>query len=175
MELELDIDELKQEADQLGVTYNPQIGAPKLKERIDAYYASQETSGKEIQEAVEANEAKAEEKSEEKSVATNKEAKKRQKIFEAKQAALKTRVVKIIDNDQRVNNQTTTCTVNCANLHFDLGTVKIPLNVPVEVKQGHLNVLKGILIPLHAKDMKTGLSSVRMVPRYTISYEDKSE
>ena len=171
MEIELDLDELKSEADQLGVKYNPQIGAAKLKQKIDAYYESQETSGKEIQEAIEKNEAK--EQSEGKSAVTNKEAAKRKKIAEAKAAANKTRVVKIIDNDQRVNNQTTTCKATSGNLYFDLGTVVIPLNIPVEVKQGHINVLKSILIPQHGKDTKTGLSSVRMVPRYTISYEDR--
>jgi hypothetical protein len=171
MEIELDLDELKSEADQLGVKYNPQIGAAKLKEKIDAYYESQETSGKEIQEAIQKNEAK--EKSEGKSAVTdNKEIAKRKRIAEAKAKANKTRIVKIIDNDQRVNNQTTTCKVTSGNLYFDLGSVVIPLNVPVEVKQGHINVLKNILIPQHGKDTKTGLSSVRMVPRYTISYTE---
>ena len=86
--------------------------------------------------------------------------------------ANKTRVVTIIDNDQRVNGQTTTCTVNCSNMYFDLGTIILPLNTPVEVRQGHLTVLKELEIPQHVKDTRSGLSTVRLVPRYTISYEE---
>lgn len=172
MEEVLDLEELKTEADQLGIEYSTRIGATRLKEKVDAYYESQETSGKEIQEAIVENEAK--EKSEEKSVVTDKEITKRKKIAESKAAANKTKVIRVIDNDQRVNNQTTTCKVTSGNLYFDLGTVVVPLNIPVEVKQGHINVLKSILIPQHAKDTKTGLAQVRMVPRYTISYEENA-
>lgn len=167
-ELELDIEELKTEADSLGVKYSPNIGAEKLKAKIDAYYESQETSGKEIQDAVEQKE-----KSEEKSAESDKKAQsKREKIAAKKKEANETRVVKVIDNDQRVNSQTTTCKVTCANMYFDLGTVIVPLGVPVELKKGHINVLKSLLIPQHARDPKTGLSMTRMVQRYSISYED---
>lgn len=167
---ELNLDELKQEAEELGISFQKNIGAERLKEKIDKYYESQETSGKEIQKAVEAKEAKAEEQSEEKSVETGN--KLGDKIAAARDKAMKTRVITIIDNDQRVNNQTTSCKVNCSNMYFDLGTVVLPLNMPVEVRQGHINTLKEVKIPQHVKDPKTGLSAVRMVPKYTISYDD---
>ena len=164
---ELNLDDLKQEATELGINYSANIGAAKLKSKIDDHYESQETSGKEIEDQVMANE-KSEEKSAEKG-------KKEDAKFTARQlkrkAAEATRVVTIIDNDQRVNNQTTSCTVNCSNMYFDLGQVRLPLNMPVEVRAGHLNVLKELKIPQHAKDPQSGLSTVRMVPRYTISYE----
>ena len=165
---ELNIDELKQEASELGITFAKNIGAAKLKEKIDEFYESQETSEKEIVEAV-----KASEKSEEKSAESGKVGgkSKGQRVAEARAAAFKTRVVTIIDNDQRVNNKTTTCTVNCSNAHFDLDTILLPLNLAVEVKQGHLDVLKEIKIPQHVVDNRSGLSTARMVPRYTISYE----
>lgn len=169
-ELELDKDELKAEAASLGIQFSANIGAAKLKEKIDAYYESQETSGKELQAAVEAKE-----KSEEKSAEVNKAvSKKGFNITEAKKKANETRVITIIDNDQRVNNQTDTCKVTCANMYFDLGSVILPLNTPVQVRQGHINVLKEIKIPQHVKDNKTNLSTVRMIPRYTISYEDRN-
>ena len=79
-------------------------------------------------------------------------------------------VVTLIDNDTRENNQTTVAVVNCSNQYFDLGTVYIPLNVPVEVRRGHLEVLKDTQIPLHTKDPATGLSVTRLRPRYTLSY-----
>ena len=165
-----EIDDLKKEADELGLTYNAQIGATKLQEKINAYYESQETSEKELIAAVKAKEAN--EQPEEKAVQTSKvPVQVSNKRAERRKAAEATRVVTIIDNDQRVNNVTTTCTVNCSNMYFDLGTMLLPLNMAVEVKQGHLNVLKELKIPQHVKDTKSGLSQVRMVPRYTISYE----
>jgi hypothetical protein len=169
-----ELQDLKKEADDLGLTYNAQIGVAKLQEKIDAYYESQETSEKELIAAVKAKEeaVKADEQPEEKAVQTSKTpvhgANKR---AARRKAAEATRVVTIIDNDQRVNNITTTCTVSCSNMYFDLGTIILPLNMAVEVKQGHLNVLKELKIPQHVKDAKSGLSQVRMVPRYTISYE----
>ena len=96
-----------------------------------------------------------------------------EKIRAAKEAAMKTVVVTVIDNDSRVNNQTTTAPVNCSNRYFDLGTVHIPLNEPVEVMQGHIDVLKDVVIPHHVSDPKTGLSKVVTRKRYTIQYEQQ--
>ena len=166
---ELDIEALKAEATDLGITFPQNIGAEKLKLKIDAYYESQETSLKETEAAVEATQ-KIEEKSAEsgkssyvKSIGSI--------AAESKAEAYKTRVITIIDNDQRVNNQTTTCKVNCSNMYFDLGQIILPLNIPVEVKQGHINVLKEVKIPRHVQ-IGDNLSAVKMVPRYSISFED---
>lgn len=165
MEDTLDLEELKTEATGLGIQFAQNIGAVKLKEKIDAHYESQETSGKELQEAVVAKE-----KSEEKFAESgNKELDKRARIAAKKKAANVERIVTIVDNDQRVNSQNTTAIVNCSNIHFDLGTVAIPLNTPVKVKQGHINVLKDATIPLHTKDQKTGLSISRPMLRYSIT------
>lgn len=167
------IEELKQEATELGISFNQNIGADKLQAKIDAYYESQETSGNEILAAVEKQEAM--EKSEEKSAVSDKGKSNDLAKFAsaAEAAARKTRVVTITDNDQRENNQTTVAVVNCSNLYFDLGTVYIPLNVPVEVRQGHINVLMETEIPLHVRDPKTGLSTLAMRKRYSVSYEDR--
>lgn len=166
------LDELKQEALELGITHSANIGVEKLQAKIDEFYASQETSGNEIMEAVAKQEAA--EKSEEKSAVKGKEPLINLHKFaiEAEEAARKTRVVIITDNDQRENNQTTVAVVNCSNIYFDLGTAYIPLNVPVEVKIGHINVLRETEIPLHIKDPKTGLNSLAMRPRYAVAYQD---
>lgn len=167
------IEELKQEATELGISFNQNIGVDKLQAKIDEFYKSQETSGNEILAAVQKQEAM--EKSEEKSAVKGKETKSinlHQFAIDAETEARKTRVVIITDNDQRENNQTTVAVSNCTNLYFDLGTAYIPLNVPVEVKVGHINVLKETEIPLHVKDPKTGLNSLAMRPRYAIAYQD---
>ena len=167
------LDELKEEATELGIDFNPRIGEVKLQEKIDAYYESQETSGKEIQETVEAEEAKKtdEEKSEEKSVASG--IKSIENIArEVYEKAKKTVVVTIIDNDQRVNNQTTMCKANWSNQYHDLGTRTIPLNTPVQIPQGFINVLKEVMIPMHTRDAKTNMTRTVMRPRYTIQVEN---
>ena len=168
------IEELKQEATELGISFNQNIGVDKLQTKIDEWYKSQETSGSEIQAAVEKQEAM--EKSEEKSAVKDSKGSVDLKSFAAKAEAeaRKTRIVTITDNDQRENNQTTVAVVNCSNLYFDLGTAYIPLNVPVEVRQGHINVLLETEIPLHVKDPKTGLSTLAMRKRYAVSYEDRA-
>lgn len=170
---ETSLEELKQEARDLGIEFSANIGAAKLQAKIDAYYAGQEDSSKAVLEAVKVVE-ESKEKEDNTLVATTESKSTMSAISKARAEANKTKVVTIIDNDQRVNNQTTTVTVNCSNMYFDLGTVILPLNLPVEVRQGHLNVLKELQIPQHVKDGKTGLSSVRMIPRYTLSYEDNN-
>ena len=155
------IDELKAEADSLGIKYNPNIGEEKLQAKIDDYYTSQETD------IVKPIEVAAETKSTTKGRKSLQE-----RIAEAREAAYKTKVVTVIDNDQRVNFQTNSFTVNCTNEHFDLGTFIGPLNIPVEMYQGHINVLKEVFIPLHTVDPKSGLSKVEQRPRYTISVSE---
>lgn len=158
------LQELKQEADELGVSYAKNVSANKLQEKIEAFYEAQETSGPALEEVV------AKEESKPKSAAAKTLS---DKIAAARAKAEETRIVTIIDNDQRVNNQTTTCTVNCSNEYFDLGTIILPLNEKIEVRVGHLKTLEQVQIPLHMRDNKTGLSTVKMRPRYTISYEDR--
>ena len=163
------LEELKQEATELGINFSANIGAEKLSAKIDEFYKSQETSDVEI---LVAEKEAAKEKSEEKSAVKGKKSL-ADKAKDAEVRAKKTRVIIITDNDQRVNNQTTVATVNCSNMYFDLGTVHIPLNLPVEVRQGHIDVLAGVEIPLHIKDPKSGLTVTTIRKRYSISYEDK--
>ena len=164
------LEELKQEATELGISFNQNIGAAKLADKIEEYYKSQETSGEEIQAAIAKKEA--EEKSEEKpAVKGNVKGSIHEQAKIAESNARKTKVITIIDNDTRENNQTTVAVVNCSNMFFDLGTVYLPLNVPVEVRQGHIDVLANVEIPLHVKDPRTGLYRTEIRKRYSISYE----
>lgn len=166
------LDELKQEAAELGITHSANIGADKLAAKIEEFYKSQETSGQEIQELVEKKEAeeKSEDKKEKSAVKGSVSRLERARI--AEERARETRIVTITDNDSRENNQTTVAVANCSNVYFDLGTVYIPLNVPVEVKQGHIDALQGVEIPMHAKDPKSGLNTTVIRRRYSISFEN---
>jgi len=164
-----DIEELKTEAAELGIKHNANIGADKLKEKIEEHYASQETSGAELSKLVAYNEKSEALKS---SVGTSTKNSKTDKIRQRTLDAKKTKIIRIVDNDQRQNNHTTTCTVNCSNEYFDLGTRILPLNEPIEVAQGHIDTLKGVMITHHVKDTKTGLSAAKQRNRYSLSTED---
>ena len=168
-----ELEALKQEAKELGIEFSANIGAVKLQEKIDAYYESQNTSSKELKEAI--AEVEATEKSKEKVVASNVSGKTNMAALARQlyEEARKTRVITIIDNDQRVNNQTTTCKVNWSNQYHDMGTMTFPLNTPIEIPQGFINVLEEVMIPMHTRDPKTQLAVTVMRPRYTINYEDK--
>lgn len=158
------LSELKQEATDLGIEFAKNTTAEKLAEKIEAHYEAKEASGPAVAEAVAEKEA-------EKPKAPKGISNKERKRVERERAARQLRVVTIIDNDQRVNNQTTTCTVNCSNEYFDLGTAVLPLNEKIEVAMGHIRTLEQVKIPLHVRE-KSGLSTVRMRPRYTVSYEN---
>lgn len=176
-----DIDELKEEAASLGIEYHPNIGAAKLKERIDQHYEELEKDEPSV--PVEAQAETQEDKEEQKPTAapqTSKhvpDGKRRMTMqeFAAHNARemRKTRIVTIIDNDKRVNDKTTTAVVNCTNGRFDLGSRIIPLNERVEVRQGHIEILAAILIPQHVEDpKKPGTMTTVMRPRYSIQYHN---
>lgn len=176
-----DIDELKEEAASLGIEYHPNIGAAKLKERIDQHYEELEKDEPSV--PVEAQAETQEDKEEQKPTAapqTSKhvpDGKRRMTMqeFAAHNARemRKTRIVTIIDNDKRINDKTTTAVVNCTSGRFDLGSRIIPLNERVEVRQGHIEILAAILIPQHVEDpKKPGMMTTVMRPRYSIQYHN---
>jgi folylpolyglutamate synthase/dihydropteroate synthase len=161
------LEDLRKEADDLGISYTKTLGETKLQEKINAFYEEQETGGPALEATAEEKEAT---KEKAKAAALTKRQRSALKRVEREKTARATRIVTIIDNDQRVNNQTTTCTVNCSNEFFDLGTVVLPLNERIEVAMGHIRTLRQVQIPLHMRDNKTGLSSVRLRPRYTVTF-----
>ena len=168
--MEKTIEELRKEADELGISYAPGIGAAKLASRIEEFYASQETTSNVIEQAVQ---TQAQLVNTSPNAATVNQVNRMNVIARRMEdEARVTHVVVITDNDQRENNVTTTVSVSCGNDYFDLGTIRIPLNIPVEVMQGHINVLKEIIIPQHVKDVD-GSSRMVFRPRYSLAYQDE--
>lgn len=156
---------LKQEATDLGVAFEEDVKAAELQKLIDSFYEAQETSGTALQETIAQIESETPKKVKEFNIY--------ELAMQAEKEARKTKVVIINDNDNRVNNQTTLAVVNCTNQYFDLGTVRIPLNEPVEVTVGHLEVLRDVKIPMHVHDSASGLSKVVIRFRYSIQEVDK--
>jgi len=172
------IDELKAEATELGIKFSANIGEAKLQEKLDSYKAKQPDveepeAEKEEPTWMEQAASKADTK-EEVEVKSGKwgPAQRRKLAAEREAAARKTKIITIIDNDQRENNQTTSAVVSCGNERFDLGSVILPLNMEVEVLQGHIDQLASVKIPQHTKG-PDGNSVLVMRPRYTIAYSDK--
>lgn len=178
--------ELKAEATDLGLTFKGNISAKDLSEMIENYYEAKSNDGdlpvvlnEEVEveqdfEVAPVNQQQTQRKVEtpdERAARVDHNMRTYARKMEAE--ARKTRVVTIIDNDQRVNNATTTCTANCSNEYFDLGTIILPLNEKVEVRQGHLSALLGVRIPHHVRSSQDpAMSETVMRPRYTIQYED---
>lgn len=158
--MEKTIEELKQEAADLGIKHSPNIGAAKLAQMIEDHYTAQETSVMDP----------ALNKVDEPEVNTGRSM--RARIDAAKAAAKKTHIVTITDNDQRENNHTTTVTVNCSNNYFDLGTKVLPLNTPIELEQGFISVLKEIMIPMHVQGAN-GLTKTVLRARYSLQNDDQ--
>lgn len=181
--------ELKSEATDLGLTFKGNISAKDLSEMIENHYEAASNDGdlpvvldEEAEQEVEQEAAyeapvksqpaiKKAETPDQRAARVDLSMRTYARKMEAD--ARKTRIVTIIDNDQRVNNATTTCTANCSNEYFDLGTIILPLNERVEVRQGHLSALLGVRIPHHVRSpLDPAMSQTVMRPRYTIQYED---
>lgn len=164
--MEKTIDELKSEADELGIVYNKNIGADKLALKIEEHYTALEngTPAPTIK-VTAATEAEVKGAKGYRPIGV--------RAKEAKEAALVTHIVVITDNDQRENNLTQVVSINCSNDYFDLGTVRVPLNTPVELAQGFINVLNEIKIPMHTRDQRTGLGKTVVRNRYSIAYQDE--
>jgi hypothetical protein len=162
------IDDVKAEARELKISFKENISTEKLLEKIEAKYKANEEESALI---ITDSDTESSESDEDKEAAFN-TLTLNEFIHKQKREAEKTRIVTIIDNDSRINNQTTTCTVSASNEFFDLGTIILPLNERVEVRQGHLNVLSELKIPQHIKNPKDpSISVMVMRPRYTIQYE----
>jgi hypothetical protein len=163
-----DLKDLKKEAKDLGISHSPNISAAKLKEKIEAKYEAEENKDEVAISDINLEGTALFKAQDNKAAKVKRTIRERARI--AEKAARTTVVVEITDNDPTMNTMTTTCEPSCGNLYFDLGTVVLPLNIPVSVMQGHIDTLKEIMILQHLVDHKTGLNKSVMRRRYTISY-----
>lgn len=161
------LEELKAEADVLGLEYNKNIGATKLSEKIEAYYESQ-AAGDSVKVQAEEAPKKANDKETE-------EQRKRRKVMEAKNAAMKLRRVTITNNDTRENGVLTADYFGFENQHFGKSLL-VPFNIPCELPQCILNVINSTYVTLHTDEIVDGKRTGNKVPKsmkkYNISYED---
>lgn len=176
------LEELKQEADALGLIYHPKIGAEKLSKQIENYYKSQaaEDSVKSIDDVEDTTIVDQEDSTPKKPLqgpvgTLSKEAAKRKRISDAKAAAFKKRIVTISSNDKRDSEYVTTAYLSMENQYFGIARI-VPLDIPVELEQCLIDVAKMTEITLHKDEVVDGKRTNNKVPtrvrKYNISYED---
>ena len=145
--MEKSFEELKQEADELGLTYSPNIGKAKLEEKIEQRY-------KEIEESSEVSTKGA--------LATRKEALKiiAEQIVENK----KTKVVKITIVDKREASTAT-------HAYFSNGDVSlnIPLDVWVEMPNILIQLAEEARAVTHVDS--NGIKEPKLTKKYVVEYK----
>ena len=145
--MEKSFEELKQEADELGLTYSPNIGKAKLEEKIEQRY-------KEIEESSEVSTKGA--------LATRKEALKiiAEQIVENK----KTKVVKITIVDKREASTAT-------HAYFSNGDVSlnIPLDVWVEMPNILVQLAEEARAVIHVDS--NGIKEPKLTKKYVVEYK----
>lgn len=195
------LEDLKKQADELGLSYHPNIGLAKLQARIDEHTNDSTAKGssvekpsepeklQELQESVQTIEQTEptnplqryvhmqEDVYQEalESADAKRSAPIRALARKLRKKAEETLLVTIVDNHPVHNLEASTCTVNCSNEFFDLGTVVIPLNEKVEIYRGHYDVLRTVEFQHHVKDKlplgggaAIDTSSSVMRPRYHV-------
>lgn len=183
------IDQLKQEATNLGIEFHPNIGEAKLQAKIDAFYESQaagdlvqEIEDEPVEEQIEevANVDKGKPMGVPYDTAgtkrvLSKEQKLRQVVNEARKAAMTKRVVRITSNDKRDNDVQTTAYLGFENQYFGISRL-VPLDIPVELEQCLIDIAKDTKIILHKDEIVGGKRTGNKVPvltnKFNISYED---
>ncbi len=146
-----ELDKLKQEAKELGITFSPNIGIQSLKEKISTKLDESLPKMKEEK--------------------PSKEPTGIQKVIkEAKAKAFKTSKVKITNLDKRDSEYITTAYLGFENLYFDLSRV-VPLDTVVELEEGLIRVAKDTKITIHVNDPKTGNKVPKEVNKYSVSNE----
>ena len=153
--MEKSFEELKQEADELGLIYNANIGRDKLEEKIEQKY-------KEIQEAPDLVESSPKKVSTKGALDTKKEALRviAEQIAESK----KTKVVKITMVDKREASTAT-------HAYFSNGDVS--LNIPLDVWVEMPNIL--IQLAEEAKAVthvdSNGVTEPKLTKKYVVEYK----
>ncbi len=163
------LEELKAEADVLGLQYNKNIGANKLAEKLEEYYVSQSAG-----DFVQVKEEKEVEDTPQKKEAVRATSE-REMILEAKKAAMETKIVTISSTDKRDNDVVTSVYLSVENQHFGIAKY-VPLDVPVELEVCLIEIAKSTYITLHKDEVidgrRTGNKVPQSVRKFTISYED---
>lgn len=162
------IEELKQEADELGIKYSPNIGAEKLASKIEEFYDAESKANTAPVDVVE--DTPAAEVTETKQQATDRKALSRiealQVIKAQERANLETDVVKVSCVDKREASIAT-------HAYFSTGDVSmnIPLDVFVEMPKILIYNAEKARALVHVE--QNGETVSKMQKKYVVEYKDR--
>jgi len=169
------IEELKTEADTLGIKYVKNIGAEKLAQKIEDYFESQAADDLAVvkEEDPIVDELTGPKKGVDKMPIneTPEQAFKRKSKERQKKRLTNTRVVTLSSNDKRENHVTSTAYLSCGTL-----SRIVPLDIPVELEEALIIIAETTPITLHVAEVidgkRTGNSVPKSIKKYNVSYED---
>lgn len=159
--MEKTLEELRAEADALGVTYAKTIGADKLAAKIEEFYNAS------------ANEVQVKVKEEVVDVKPTADGDWKPLIAKMRADARKTKVVTITSNDKRDNEFTTECYLSVENQYLSLSK-RVPLDIPVELEACLIAVAEEAPLVMHRDEVigghRTGNKSTYTGKAYNVSY-----
>ena len=169
--MEKTIEELREEATELGLTYSQNIGAAKLSVKIDEYYEKQ-SAGDIVEDIVEEIEVEVKKPATKaKSASETAEQKFRRESKERQVAALKTKIVTITNTDKRESHVETMAYLSCGVV-----SKRVPLDIPIELEIALIEVARTSTVSTHVdevvKGVRTGNKVPKTVRKYVVSYED---
>lgn len=173
--MEKTLDELRAEADVLGIEYPKTMGAAKLAQKIEEHYRAGELADA-VQTIDEALEEVAE-VSEMKNGGSKKPAGDpwKEHVAKRKAEALKKYVVTITSNDKRDNDVVTSEYISVENQFFAIGRI-VPLDIPVELEHCLIEQAKATMIPMAVDEIvggqRTGNKVTKMIKKFSVSYEN---
>jgi hypothetical protein len=102
----------------------------------------------------------------------------RNSIKVAKEKAFATSVVTLTNRDNRENDFMTTAYLSFENQYFGISKL-VPLDVPIELEQGLIDVASTAIIPLHKDEIisgkRTGNKVTVRVKKFAISYAPQAQ
>jgi len=170
-----DIEELKDEAASLGIPFSPNIGAAKLQEKLDAYYAQLNENGEPVDTAEEEEEVATPVVAvpvNSTPVATKVGAKEtpsariKRLLQEDNKKRNQPRLVKVSVVDKREASTATTVYVGNAADGY-----RIPVDTFVELDGWAVAQLEKATFVNHITNPATGLSSAKLTKKYVLEYK----
>lgn len=155
------LEELKKEADTLGLEYGSNIGEKTLKSKIDRF-----KEDKELEEFTPRENKRV-------VVEDDPQANFKKKMLERRKKAFKRSKVIVYNNDPREREFSTTMS-KVQNSYYGSGKV-IPIGQEWWLEQMHIDNLKSIEILTYVKDPKTGNSVAKKTRKFTIDIIDTDE
>ena len=162
--MEKTLEELKQEAEELGIVFQKNIGAARLAEKIEEFYTKDSEENTELS-GVKEVEAEDETESQTKTRVADLRKEALRTIKEQERANMETEIVRVTMVDRREASTAT-------HAYFGTGdtAVNIPLDTFVEIPRIIVDLAKRAKALTHVD--KNGMTVSKLAPKYVVEYKD---